>query len=108
MNKRDAKKFADTFEGTFGDLLRIVDADTADNDQPSTLNKGMSHGQAKDILRRALLEKPKTDRVRIWVSDPYSRTGRMKRGRDALIVQNIMRECATKAALRALAGEEGQ
>lgn len=107
MNKRDAKKATDDFDGTFGDLLQIIAHDKKPDASPSVVNKTLTHGQAKGILLRAISEKPKDEKVKIWVHDVYSPAGRMKWSRAALTVQNVMRECATPAAIRAISGGDG-
>ncbi len=93
MNKRHAKQRAELFEGTFGDLVDVIMADDRDNQAASTVNPALTHGQAKDVFLASVSGHAKGEPVEIWVPDPYSRQGHMKRSINALIVQNIFREC---------------
>ena len=94
MNKQAAKKKTDEFEGTYGDLIEVIKADAKPDAKTSTLNKTLTHGHAKEILLKALEQNDPTSKIKIWVVDPYSPSGRMKRSRDSLTVQNVFRECA--------------
>jgi len=94
MNKQAAKKKTDEFEGTYQDLIDIIKSDVRPDERPSTLNKALTHGQAKDVLLRALEQNDPNEKVKIWVVDPYSRGGNMKRSLNSLTAQNVFRECA--------------
>ena len=92
MNKTAAKKATEEFEGTVADLIALSDADKRADSSQSVLNAGMTHGEAKTILLAAIEGRDPTEKITIWKSDPYSRTGRMKRTGDAMLVQNFYRE----------------
>ena len=94
MNRQAAKKKTDEFEGTYGDLIEIIKADTKPDEKTSTLNPALTHGHSKEILLKAIEQNDPTTKVKIWVVDPYSPSGRMKRCITAMTVQNVFRECA--------------
>ncbi len=93
MNKRAAKKATDEFEGTIGDLRILIDArDHAG--AMSAVNPAIPLHRVLGIYKAAIAGRSDAEKITIWKHDIYSTKGYMKRTRDALLVQNILRDCA--------------
>lgn len=90
MNKRDAKKAADTFAGTIGELRAMIRA--APRYGQSVVNKALTKERALEVFARALDGRQDDERPAMFQPDPY-RPGQQAATGDRLIVQNIMREC---------------
>ena len=92
MNKSKAKKAADEFTGTIGDLLKIIG--DSGKDGMSIVNKSFPKQMILDILRDGIKHRDPDEKPLMFTMDVYSRAGAMRGTPDRLTVQNIFRECA--------------
>jgi len=91
MNKRAAKRATAEFDGTIGDLRAMLKARERDGTM-SVVNAAIPLDQALGIYMAALEGRDDAEKIVIWRQDPYSQRGRMSRTRDAMLVQNILRD----------------
>ncbi len=93
MNKRAAKKATDEFEGTIGDLRALIGG-ARDRKGASCVNPAFQVSETLDIYTAAIDGRSDDEAITIWRPDRCGTKGYMKRTRDAMLVQNILRECA--------------
>jgi hypothetical protein len=93
MDKRKARKLAESEAFSIGDLRKLIEARSSATG-PSRVNPSLTAKHATDIFAAALAGRDDAEIPKAWRTDPYSRTGAMKHTRDALTITNILWECA--------------
>lgn len=92
MDKRKAKKLAETGTLSIGELRKIIAARSGVVGM-SRVNPGFTIKQVTDIFAAALAGRDDAETPIAWRSDPYRRSGAMKHTRDVLTITNILWEC---------------
>ena len=92
MKRSEAKVGATRGVVSFGELRNLIRSSRGRGGM-SRVNPAFTLEQVLDIYERAIANRPDGE-VPPGFRDDYRRPGRMRRTRDSLIVQNILRDCA--------------
>jgi hypothetical protein len=93
MNRRDAKEKSRSGDISIGELRALI-AKARDRGGMSRVNGSITLAQACGIYAAALERRPDDEKPAGMKIDPYSTVGALKPTRDALTIQNILRDCA--------------
>lgn len=93
MDKRAARKLAESETLSIGDLRKMITARRGALGM-SRVNKSLTVEQAVDIFEGSIAGRDDAEVPKAWKLDPYSRHGAMKHTRDVLLITNILWECA--------------
>lgn len=93
MNKQAARKKALEGKLSIGDLRQMIQA-ARGSDGISAVNAAIPKERALDIYEAAIATRDDAEVPTVLRPDIYSNLGRMKATRDALIITNILRDCA--------------
>lgn len=92
MNKREAQRLSDKGGYTVGDLRAVIAA-ARGRQETSAVNNAIPYEAALDIYEGALKGRDDAEDIKAWAPDVYSRSGRMRRTKDNLLVKNILWDC---------------
>lgn len=93
MNKTKAKELSRSGTLTVGELRAMI-SNVKDRGGMSRLNDAVPFSRACEAYEGALAGRSDDEKPVGMRTDPYSRVGALKPTRDALIIQNILRDCA--------------
>lgn len=92
MNKREAQRLSDEGGYKVRDLRAVISSARGSR-EISRVNKAIPLDRALDIYESALEGRDDDESLAAWTPDVYSRTGKMNRTKDNLIVKNILWDC---------------
>lgn len=93
MNKRAARKLAESETLSIGDLRKMIAA-RRNVVGISRVNPLLTIEEAADIFEGSIAGREDTEVPKAWKPDPYSKTYALKHTRDVLLITNILWECA--------------